>query len=193
MDYFVWRTVPGKGHCVLNELENFDGLIDLTRGRGGPKAPVFPRDACLRMNPEFPRAVKLADQIRAQDRLIVASARVQSRFRELNIPGVELLAVTIFNHKGAVASPEYAIVNPYVVQDCIDKTASNLQWNRLDPTLISGCLKLVLDESRMDQTYPIFRPKHLEMFIVVRGDVAKNLSETGFSGMEMTANAAFRY
>lgn len=193
MDFFVWETRGFTGYCSLDALQGFDGLIDMKRGRLGSLISTFPADVLLPMSSRFPKAIKLPDQIINDDSLIVISPAMADVVRGLNIPYTELLPVTIMNHKGKVASTDYRIVNPCKVQDCIDQTASDLMWNRIDPNLIAGCRKLVLDPKGLDPEVSVFRPAHLAHFIIVREDVASKIAAHNFKGVLMTPLGKFDY
>jgi hypothetical protein len=185
-DYFAWVSQPPRAGCLVGHLRNFDGVIDMQRGRLGAIADSFPDDAELPMDPQRPKDVKLYDQLLGIQSLIVTSPKLTLFLKGLNLPGVEYLPVKIIDHKGKVASPDYAIVHPCNVYDCIDKTATKLFWNTIDPELISGVLGIVLDHSKIDPAVPVFRCKHMAEVILVRQDIADQILAQDFVGPIMT-------
>jgi uncharacterized protein DUF1629 len=183
--YFLWDTRPPRGGCVLSEVENFDDLIDFIRGRTGPIADRFPEDVELLMNPDFPKDLKLYDHLYNLDDLTVVSPRLTAFLEKLSLPAIEFLPVKIIDHKGKVASADYAIVNAYNVYDCIDRDKTKIIWNNIDPELIMTATDLTLDESKLDPAVPIFRVKHLAHFLFVRENIANQILAGDFSGPHM--------
>jgi hypothetical protein len=139
------------------------------------------------MDPTFPKDIKLYDQISNLERLLVCSPKLRDFIQSLELPSVETLPVTIFDHKGKVASDEYSIINPYSVQDCIDQQASMFDWNPIDTDLICGMYELVLDHEKIDPAIPVFRPKHFAQFTFIREDIADAIVKQGFQGPVMSS------
>ena len=188
MNYMAWEVVVPRGGCTLSTIRNVDTQqrIDMARGRTGALAGTFPTDAELHMNPDFPKDVKLFDQISSFDDFLVCSPKLSAFLQTLELPQVEALPVTIVDHEGKVASKDYSIIYPYSVQDCIDREASKLEWNVIDPELISAVFKLVLDQSKIDPAIPVFRPAHFARAVFVREDIAEQISAQGLKGPDMT-------
>ena len=82
-----------------------------------------------------------------------------------------------------MASSEYFIANCTHLQDCIDQKASDLVWNRIDPTLIASVKKLVVDESKIPPETLVFRMKHFPKSIIVSRALSEAISGKGFSGI----------
>lgn len=181
-EYFNLTAQPPRGGCVLDQVRNFDGLIDLKRGRLGAIAHHFPSDVQLVMDGRYRKDVKLYDQLFNLDRLVVASAAMRSFLERLEVPAVEFLPVAIIDHKGKVASTDYSLVNPYAIFDCIDRTASTLEWNALDPDLVSSAFPFVLDDSKIEPEYPMFRIKHIAQYVFVRDDLAEQIEAEDLEG-----------
>ena len=182
--YFLWNAQPPRGGCVVHEVRNFDELLDLQEGPGSI-ADGYPDDVEIVMDPDHRKDVKLYDHLYNVHRLIVASPKLTSFLKGLKLAGVEFLPISIIDHKGKVASPEYAVVNPCNVYDCIDRDATDIDWNPIDPDLIASVSQLTFDESKIDPTVPMFRVKHMAHYVFVREDVAKAILAQDFSGPYM--------
>lgn len=181
VDYFAWEFNPHGGFATLEGLSNVDDVYELKRGI--PRSKDFPKDACFYMDSAFPKEIKLADNILNLDRLIAASNNLRSFIEARKPEATEYLPVSIYNHKGRIASDEYCIINPLQVMDCIDQEASDITWNKIDSELISGCFELVLDDSRIDDSLLLFRPRYMPNVVLVREDLVEDLEEADFTGM----------
>ena len=180
MKYFGWKPQVDSGTCVLEVLENVDDVFELSRGVS--RVTGFPENALVRMDRNFPKDVKLADQLDNDSGLTIVNSKIANAILELSLPSLELLPVSIINHKGRDVGERYFIVNVCKVVDCIDKDASTLMWNPIDKDLIAGVLELVLLED-FESDSVIFRPKHFPQRIIVREDFAKKIESLGASGV----------
>jgi hypothetical protein len=99
--------------------------------------------------------------------------------------------VAIVNHKGKKIPEPYYIMNPLTIIDCIDKAQSNITWNSIDPDAISGVLKLVLDQGKIDPEALFFRAKHMPHRVFVNRKFAKKLEDAGFTGITFMEPAEF--
>ncbi len=185
----VWETSSRGGFATMLAVENVRDDFRLKRAIA--LAEDWPSDAAFRMDPSHPRDVKLADAIhsRGGSGVPLVSPRLREAILALQPPDVELLPVTIYDHKGGVASKDYAIVNPTRLVDCIDQGASHIVWNPIDPTLIADVVGLVLDPARIDADAVLFRPTHLPTRVLLRGDLADALKAGGFTGLRLLAPA----
>lgn len=183
-DHVVWGTDPRTDFATLLAIENVDH--DYRLKRGVAMAEEWPGDAAFRMDPAYPRDVALADAVDSQtgDGVPVVSPRLREALEALAPPDVEFLPVTIFDHKGHVASDEYTVVNPVRVVDCIDQEATTtILWNTIDPELIAGAIGLTLDAARLDPDAALFRPRYMPTRVFARPDVAAHLDGGGFTGL----------
>lgn len=177
----MWRTDVEPSFCVLTDARNVPDPWEL--GRGISRGAGFPADAYFEMDPQFPKALVLPDNVSNLSDLIVVSPRVKGIIEGASPDSVEYLPVRIQNHKGRTAAEEYWIVNPVGVQDCIDLDQSEIVWNALDPTLISSCMRLVIDEDRIEPGTQMFRAKHLPYEVFVHRALAEELEGSGATGI----------
>ena len=171
--FLVWRCgTPVEGVSVVQGLLGVDDEHGLYLAE--PYGVAWPADAEAAMNPDTPRDVALADGLYGVAHIVV-SARVAERLSALSAP-VELLPVTLRNHKGRVTPVRYVLVNALRVVDCIDLTASGARWNTIDPTRLCGCVSLVLRPDAIPRDAQIFRLEHWRNVTMVRRDIADGLS-----------------
>jgi hypothetical protein len=180
-EYFVWqyRTVPDA--CVLNK---FSGLEDAFRLRQGvPLLDGFPSDVAFHMDPDFPNNLRLVDNLLNSDRAMVVSPALRDYLDKRRIPKVEYLPVSIIDHRGRVASADYAIVHPIDPVDCIDRDRSDFTESRITPGQIGRFRKLAIDNTRVPADRQIIRLQGFWGATLVRADLVRDLSEGAFSGL----------
>jgi hypothetical protein len=191
-NYVFWRPLAGDKFCSVGALLGVPDAFEVTRGvsrEGG-----FPADAHFEMNPRFPDQVALPDGLVNLDRLVVVSPTLRDFLADqvlAQLAQVELLPVTILNHKRRDSGAPYAIVNPLTIVDVIDVGASSLEWNSIDPTLICTCDQLVLKDGGVPGDPLLFRPKFLETRVLLRRDLADAIRAKGFTGISFVEIDAF--
>src|SRR5437870_4975431 len=98
MNYLIALARGSDGACMLGGLREVEKQWQLFEGVS--RAKDFPDDASFRMDPSFPKDIRLEDSIRNDDSLLVVSERVKDFLKAEKVPGQEMLPVAIFNHKG---------------------------------------------------------------------------------------------
>jgi hypothetical protein len=181
-NFLVWESDVDPPFCTLTTIGGVERDWELQRGVSRRKG--FPADAEFSMNPDFPRDRKLADNIPNGSQLVVVSRAVKETVEAAQPPKVEYLPVRIIDHKGRLAADDYLIVNPFDPQECIDLERSDLMWNAIEPDLICGCYKLVLDETKIAEGTKIFMAKHLPATVFIHRELADTLTDAGFSGVD---------
>lgn len=189
-EFVVWESTAGTKYCVLGGLQGVSDQYELKRGVS--RARSFPDDAHFKMDKGFPRQVALADSTSNLDGLLVVSSRLRTFLEVEALPNVEFLRVTIINHKARVASADYYIVNPLQIVDCIDQGRSEIMWNRIDPTTISGCTRLSLNSNTTVAGGSLFRLRYLENVVLVKAELAAGIMEQGFTGVDFTGVDRFQ-
>jgi hypothetical protein len=182
--YVVWEADPSGSFCTLDALENVEDEFELKRGIS--REAGFPGDAFFAMDPAYPKDIQLPDNVYNLEGLPVVSTQLKTMIAQREPPETEFLRVAIVNHKGRVASSDYFIVNPFGLVECVDLESSDIEWNEIDRELISSCFGLVLDEERIDFDRLIFRPRYLPTVVLVREDMADELTQAGFTGLRFT-------
>ncbi len=179
--FVAWRAIIEKNFCALTPVRNVKDSLDLQRGMS--RARGFPKNATFSMDPNYPKAIGLADNVLNLNDLVVVSKRLKEFLEVEQLKNNEFLQVSIMNHKKQIINKEYFIVNQYHLQECIDLKASGVEWNPIDPKLITGWTKLVIDEGKIEEGIKMFRPKHLPMKVFVDRRLAEKIKKAGFTGV----------
>lgn len=187
----IWKSRAGTKYCTLGGLRGVDRPQEIKRGSS--RADGFPDGAFFEMDKKFPKQVALADSVSNMDGMVVVSKPLKDFLATKAFAGVEILPVSIHDHKGRVASSEYFIINPTVILDCIDKSQSQISWNPMDPALICGCLAMVLDAGATGSDVALLRPKHLELIVLIREALASEIDDLGFTGTNFVEVDEFQY
>jgi hypothetical protein len=184
-EYFSIEHQSVEGAARLGFLEELE--LDLSNAilKGLPVAQQFPDNAYFEMDPEHPKDVMLIDSMSNLNAHLLVGPAVRAFLQSESIEGLEFLPVSIRDHKGRVASSDYRIVHPTRVVDCIDQASSEFEWNGLDPTVMSMVFQMVLKRAALGPEDKLFRPKHYETQLLIRGDVAERLMGKRFTGVAL--------
>lgn len=153
---------------------------------GTPRAVGFPDNAKLEMNPRYPKQIALADSYSCGDRLWIASARLGALVAQHTPRELELLAVTIFDHKGRAVEAPHVLINPTLNVDAIDLSKSVVDRNDIDPTDIRAAKPLVIDESKLPTDLGVVRLKGLSGFVLVSQPLQDAIAAAGMTGIQWT-------
>ena len=184
MSYVIWKAIFEEGYCVCGGLENFEDSHKLKRGIS--IGEYFPADALFRMDPDFPKDIKLSDNIRNKGGFMLVSKEIKELIEREHVNNSEYLSVKIINHKGRVASENYFIINPLGIYDAIDLDSSSVKWNNINPEEISTCLKLILKKEYIPADAKMFRLKYFSRHVVLRRDLAEQIKNGSFTGISFT-------
>jgi hypothetical protein len=126
--------------------------------------------------------VTLTDYIQNLEGVLLASPRLGAFLREQALPDVEFLPVSILDHKGRVASPDYAIVHCCHVVDCVDQEKSEFEWDGLEkPTMT--VTRMVLKAAALGENEKLMRPQYVPGKVLYRADLREALNQQRFSGL----------
>jgi hypothetical protein len=184
-DFVIWGSTYSEGSCVIGRNpEGFPepGLLI----RGVKLFDQWPADVTYRMNPEYPKDIRLTDSLYGPINRVI-SLPLRRRLAELVAADEsEFLPVTIVNHKGRVASKEYFFLNPVGCLDCIDVDKSGIVWNAIDSDRISRARHLTLRAEAVPSTSNLFRPAYMVGVTLLRRAVSDRLAADGFSGLKFS-------
>ena len=99
------------------------------------------------------------------------------------MPDVEYLPVSIVDHRGRIASPDYCIVNPINPVDCLDADKSGADWSELNEGTIDSIAKLVITEEKVPPARQLFRMKYFYDLILIRRELAEAINGSGATGI----------
>ena len=180
-NYVIWKHVRIKNNVVLDKFMGFNADWKITTGVS--VIADWPDDARLRMNPERSDDTILTDDLRNLESMIVASGRLAEVLRKEGFDELELLPVTIINHKKKPIKEPYFIIHPLNPIACIDKARSKLEMSPISPGHIAQAYKLALDEKKINKGRQIFRVAGLAGPVFVSRELAAKLDKERFSGL----------
>lgn len=180
-DFFIPRAVAGASFALLQDVRGKPASFNFSAGTPGAGW----RDVRYHMDPNFKKQIALPDYVKNLHGDIIVSARCKDLVLGLQ-PGLECLPITIIDHKGKVASDSHWFLNPRPLIDAIDREASQLSWNRIDPEEICGCERLVLVEARIPEKLHLFRLKHLPLAPVMSATLVDAITAAKLTGIKYT-------
>ena len=185
-DYLVWGTTSVGGFASVTDIEGVARPYELAVGI--PRADRFSPEAAYRMDPRHPRDVRLPDAIRSTDGAAVpiVSPALRAEVKRAEPAGVEFLPVTIYDHKGRVATDAYTVMNPTLILGALDLDAMDVEWSPLAADTIDSCEGIVLDPTAVADAPALFRIQRMENTVVIRRDLAEALKEEGLTGLYFT-------
>lgn len=178
--FFIWGSEYEEGYCVIKAPVGVEKAYQLDEGIS--RIEGWHSDVVCKMNPEFPKDIRLTDNLYGAG-LVVVSELIKEALVSEEVKNIELLPVTILNHKGRIASKNYFIMNPIGVVECIDLEKSVVEWNLIDTNLIDGCEQVIFKEDFISEDCKIFRPKFWPYLIIIRNELAEKLVGAGFTGL----------
>jgi hypothetical protein len=179
--FSIPRAVAGQEYASLQKSENYPADFS---AQAGLQVKAWPQDLRFHMDPNFPKQIKLADYVKNLHGHLIVSAGFKSLLLGMQAQHVEALPLTIIDHKGKVASTDHCYLNLFPLVDAIDQDQSELDWNAIDTTSVSGCDKLVLDDARIPAGLHIFRLKHLTDEIVMSDELVKAIQAAKMTGIK---------
>lgn len=188
--YLRLLPIAPIGAARFSHIENFSRSYKLLKGR--EIADEFPSDAAYRMNRDFPDDLGLEDAAFNLDQQLIVSERLRAFLEGREVPSIEYLPVAMLNHKGRPVEQAYAIANLLTHVDCVDKEATEHEWNALDDTAMIKVKNLTIDPTLVPEDVPLFRLVHVTDVIGVRRDLAEAMEAGGFTGLSFTDFADYR-
>jgi hypothetical protein len=189
-DFVIWGKRYEEGWCVITNPSGFKNQFMLAEGV--PLLKEWPGDVFCKMSPKYPKDIRLTDNLHGGSYPVISKGLKEKIAALAGASSIEFLPVTIFNHKGRVASKDYFILNPVGSVDCIDLEKSGVTWNAIDETDISHFEQLVLKRKTVPAEVSVFRLKHQTGTILVRRSLAKQLSSDGFTGLHFLEPATYK-
>lgn len=182
MNYLILLARGSDGACMLGGLREVEKSWQFYEGIS--RAKDFPDDANYRMDPSFPKDIRLEDTMRNDDHLLVVSERVKKFLQAEKVPRQEILPVAIFNHKGRKEKAPHFLIHQLDIQNCINLKKTKWKKDTSDEEAITDVRKLTLDESKIDKDAQLFRLKSYGIPLIIRADLAEKITKAGFTGFQ---------
>ncbi len=181
-EHLIWRTDPGRKYCVLGGLLSVPPKTRWALERGVTGGAGFPADAHFKVSKDSPKKVVLSDALDNFPSMVLVSTALKDFIMARSPKLVETLPVRVLNRDGKDLGADFWILNPVEIVDCIDLRPSEVVWNALDPTQISGFKKLVLTPD-IPRDLLLLRPRYLEQRVLVRRELVDAIMAEGFTGL----------
>lgn len=184
MEFLVWDTVPLGNACLLDPIRQAAPERKLLRGISYDGR--FPSEARFEMSKRHKKETALLDDVMNMDSVKVCSRRLVEFLKTRELRGVEYLPVTIFDHKGKVASSEYAIVHPVGPQPALDVEGCQPTYSNMIEGQIVRVQQLVIEPERVEAGLRLFRLDGFFYPVLVDRDLAMEIESAGFRGPAFT-------
>jgi hypothetical protein len=182
--YFKWINDFEKNNCRLSGLRNESKYGELEEGV--PLAKKRKKPYVWAMDSEYKKNVRLTDSLMNDENTIVASPRLKELLAARLESRMEALPVEILDHKGRVAGKDYTIVNILDLQDCLATEESGATYATMGgQQVVNNVWELVLVAKKIAANSRLFRIKTFAREIVVREDLADELTKEKFQGFQL--------
>jgi hypothetical protein len=182
--YFEWDNEFERNNCRLSGLRNQLKYGEVYEGI--PLAKKRKKPYVWAMDNEYKKNVRLTDSLMNDERTIVASPRLKELLAARVESGMEALPVHVLDHKGRVASKDYAIINILDLQDCLAVEESHVTYATMGGReVLNSVRELVLKAKKISAGSKLFRVANFTRKIVVREDLADELIKGKFEGIRL--------
>ena len=169
-------------YCFVDDPPRGTLAIDYKMSRGEEMADDFPEDARLDMSEEDP-GLQLCSLIGNTRCYLITNAALKAVIEGLMQAPTEYLPISIYNHKGRVASDSYFIINPLGVRDCLDLGASVITWVGEEVATVD---EFVLDAKKVEIGPHLFRVAEDPTVYVVSETVAEAMKAVDTTNLVLT-------
>jgi len=180
-----WKFVDPSSRSKLAVLGPIRNVAeDFQLGFGIPRLAGFPSNAEIHMNPRYPKQVALGDSYSNLADLWVASSRLAELVHSYTPRDLELLPVTLIDHKGKPVAAPHFIIHPLSTVDAIDRGRSTFELNDIDPSFISDAPAIELDVSKLPADLGVCRVALIKRRILVSPALVAAIDAANMSGVE---------
>ena len=189
-EFVIMDSANVPNACVLGNRPRLEKPWQFSRGMS--RVATFPPDFAWPMDPEFPNATLLVDNLINTDGMLVISPRLHEFFKAQGVDHVEYLPLTILDHRGRPAAKDYVIAHPIDPVDCLDLAASKGRLSEIQKDVVMEVEKVVLEPAKIDPTRQLFRAKGFPVATIVTRKLADAIDAGGFVGIRWIALDKFR-
>ena len=181
---YVWAAKIEADAAVLVDFEGFEKSHELRKGVS--HADDFPSGVTFKMDARKPTHTLLVDNVKNTQNVVIISEKLKVFIENQALIDVELLPITVLDHKGRSVDDTCYIFHPIKNLDCIDIDKSVPKWGDIDKTLIKGVKQLVIDPALVPEDKQFFRPQHYTARPLVTKALADAILQAGFTGVQFT-------
>jgi uncharacterized protein DUF1629 len=173
-----------KTLAFINDAPDGVGLHRSKLARGGRIGENYPKNAKIQLQPRKPGR-KLCSFIGNTQSMLVVSTAVKDLLVSASGADLEVLKFTLYDQKNRELSTDYWIVNPIGHIDCVDRSASEIEY--LDEPgdayhgKVVGVDKFVLDGSKVEKAPSLFRVPEDRAQYFFKEPLADEIRKQGFT------------
>ncbi|WP_224361968.1 imm11 family protein [Hyalangium versicolor] len=187
MNYYLIDTLGDSNDdslCLLDSEPQGMGLESYYMAVGKRAAPFFPPNAQLHMSEEYP-GITVSSLIGNFKHYLLVDTKTKEIFARLCTDAleVEYLPFSLINHKGLVHSKDYWFINPLGTFDCLDFSASDIQYLGKD---IVHIREYVLDPEKLARAPDLFRIERSAQTYVISERVVDALEASDPTNIQVT-------
>lgn len=169
MKYFMIWTLGDRSNTSLAFFKDSPTGLELRDYyliQGKRLGTHYPEDAKLHMDNRT-RGIKLSSLLGNTNYFLVVCTEMKNVIEQTCTNEIEYLPISIVNHKGRVQSQNYWIINPIGTYDCVDRSASDIDYLSTDPQKVIGVTKLVFSSAKLANAPHLFRvPEQPEEYFI---------------------------
>jgi len=170
-----------KSQCILTDVPNYLGRRAFRAGLGIKLGKDWPADARMTMDKDFP-GTKMGSLIGNPCNYLVCHRDVGAVMQEVCSNEIELLPLTILNHRKRPVSDEYVVVNVIGTVDCLDDKASGIERFEGD---VVGMDDPVIDARRLPADLDLFRPAAAPSHLIMSLNLGRALAKKKFTNFAL--------
>lgn len=155
-------------YCFLHDSPEGFHVQSWKLTEGEAAGDEFPENAKIPMSSKE-RGIEIPDVVGNSRGFFIVSGRLKAVVEELGLP-VEILPISILNHRKRVASRDHFILNPLGSFDCLDHDRSVIEY--LDGEVVE-VEKFAFSPKKVAKLPHMFRVKESPRTIVLCDDVLK--------------------
>jgi hypothetical protein len=144
---------------------------------------VYPEDARVYLDKKD-KARRLHSLVGNTNCMIVVKPELKALIeKHMKGENVEYFPLSIYDGRKRVIGPDYFLVNPLVVVDCVDVTKSDVLRDEDDPDEILEVNEMVLNAKAAAKAPQLFRPEHSRATYIVRETLHAAMEASGATNL----------
>lgn len=187
--FYLLETLGEANEIDRPILETFVNEVEPETWRfheGESVARFWPADARIFMTGKE-RGLELCELVGTTRNAIIAGPKLKALIQKHCPPDtLEILPLSIYDHRKRLLSDEYSFVNPLGAVDCVDLERSSVLWNDGPGSEVLEIRTFVIDRRRGRQAPQLFRPEHARSDYILRYELAVDIAAANLSNVVWT-------
>ncbi len=184
MKYFQQYTLAhvDKEFCFIDDSTK--GIVDYEIGVGEfmDKYPSDPGKVSVKLAEDMPGLI-LPSFIGNTGRLLIVHKDVSEEVLKFNPGEIQVLPLTVLNHKNRIHSRDYVFLNPLHRIECVNIKLSKVLRHPRKAKILK-IKKIVLDRNKLDEASDLFRPLESHSRYIYSERLVDAINARGFTNFE---------